>query len=228
MMKFGSSGRPAKGGRLTRTTGPDADRKHPGPAGHRPVASLGIDPEYVPTVAATGRSRHSLGTAAAGRLARSIPESGRTETDPVAPPDRQADLLMVITALTKLLDLENDALRKHRYTDVKEHTERKKALTRAYLEQIVVLRREPELSKSISADHVEKLKEAGTLLEQASRLNENLLRAGIVAGNTFMGAVADAVREMQEGSQAAYSESGRMDGNQVENRRRAIALNKEF
>ena len=59
-------------------------------------------------------------------------------------------------------------------------------------------------------------------------MNENLLRAGIVAGNTFMGAVADAVREMQEGSQAAYSESGRMDGNQVENRRRAIALNKEF
>ncbi|NKD77632.1 hypothetical protein HEQ60_07655 [Haematospirillum sp. H1815] len=217
MMTFGSSKRP---GRLTRTATQDATPR----AGRQSVASLGA-PRQARAVAATGKPRNTPRNTHQETASR---ESGQDRTSPITPPDRPEDLLMVVTELTHILDLENDALRKHRYGDVKEHSERKKALTRAYLEQIVVLRREPDITKGMPQAQVEKLKVAGELLEQSSRLNESLLRASIVAGNTFMGAVADAVREIQEKGQAAYGESGRLDGNQVENKRLAIALNKEF
>ncbi|NKD55814.1 MULTISPECIES: hypothetical protein [unclassified Haematospirillum] len=220
MMTFGSSKRP---GRLTRTATQDA----PPRAGRQSVASLGA-PRQARAVAATGKPRNTPRNTHQETASRATRESGQDRTSPITPPDRPEDLLMVVTELTRILDLENDALRKHRYGDVEEHSERKKALTRAYLEQIVVLHREPDIAKGMPQSQVEKLKVAGELLEQSSRLNESLLRAGIVAGNTFMGAVADAVREIQEKGQAAYGESGRLDGNQVENKRLAIALNKEF
>ena len=106
--------------------------------------------------------------------------------------------------------------------------ERKRSLTRAYLEHMVTLHRNPDLLQTFPPERTEELKQVGAMLEGVSQKNEALLKAEITAANTFIGAVTDAVRDIKEDSQSSYSDTGRLDGTQAENRRLAIALNKEF
>ena len=130
--------------------------------------------------------------------------------------------------LSQVLQKENEALMHHNHAAVHNIMERKQALTRAYLEHMVTLHRNPDLLHTFPPDRTEEIKHAGAQLDAISQQNEALLKAEITAANMFIGAVTDAVRGVKEDAQSSYSDTGRLDGIHSENRRLAIALNKEF
>lgn len=215
--------------RRTRAHTPDqlrrplADRSRPRTG--RPMTDRGHPQRSAATTTVTGR-----GQGLPQHKKSLIPRTNRqqTGTPPLGEVDRPADILLIMHELSQILQTENDALIRHDHATIHDVMERKRSLTRAYLEHMVTLHRNPDLLQTFPPERTEELKQVGAMLEGVSQKNEALLKAEITAANTFIGAVTDAVRDIKEDSQSSYSDTGRLDGTQAENRRLAIALNKEF
>ena len=206
----GQPRRPLADGVRPRSGRPTADRLRP----QRPPATTNV----------TGRGQ-GIGQK---RPLKPRGNGQQASMPPLGEVDRPADILLIMHELSQVLQTENDALTRHDHTTIHNVMERKRSLTRAYLEHMVTLHRNPDLLQSFPPERAEELKQAGEMLEDVSRKNEALLKAEITAANMFIGAVTDAVRDIKEDSQSSYNDTGRLDGTQAENRRLAIALNKEF
>lgn len=142
--------------------------------------------------------------------------------------DRAAAILFLVEELTHLLTQENDVLEARSFDVLREALPRKQALTRAYTEMVLGLRKDPEQVKELAPERREALLAAGEKLDNTMQRNELLLRANINAINSFMGTITSALREAQEAQAAAYSDHGKMDSKNVTARALAVALNKEL
>ena len=172
------------------------------------------------------------GSGASSSRKRKAPHATTQKTtrqdSPLGEVDRPADILFIMHELSQVLQSENEALIHHNHAAVHDIMERKQSLTRAYLEHMVTLHRNPDLLHTFPPDRTDEIKHVGAQLDAISQQNEALLKAEITAANMFIGAVTDAVRGVKGDAQSSYSDTGRLDGTHAENRRLAIALNKEF
>lgn len=142
--------------------------------------------------------------------------------------DRPAAILFLVEELTHLLTQENTVLENRTFDVLREALPRKQALTRAYAEMVLGLRKDPDQVKDLAPERRDALLSAGEKLDAAMQRNELLLRANINAINSFMGTITSALREAQEAQAAAYGDHGKMDSKNVTARALAVALNKEL
>lgn len=142
--------------------------------------------------------------------------------------DRADAILFLVEELTQQLTQENEALEQRAFDTLPEALPRKQALTRAYTEMVLGLKKDPEQVKGLAPERRAALLAAGEKLDSTMQRNELLLRANINAINSFMGSITTALREAQEAQSAAYSDHGKMDNKNITARALAVALNKEL
>lgn len=212
-------------------------------SGNRPPRDRLVRPAAREAAAAAGerpprRTRGAAVSAAPARPRSAARPDRREQADaPRREPRRAApeatgsvpeDMLILMQELTELLTWENGELKAHRVDSIRETVERKEALSRAYLEKMIAIKRKPEHLKELPDARRAALAEAGHRLDAAMERNGALLKAKIDTVNRLMGAVVDAVREYKADQAAAYAGNGRMDDRHTGPRGSAVALNQEF
>lgn len=184
----------------------------------RPQRGAPTAPAATPALGTTGRGRP-----AAMANAAATPDANR----PVAAVSKPEDMLVLVTELRSLLACENTALKGFNFAVVHDLQNRKQALTRAYLQLMLSLRKDPAQLADLSDDARATLKAAASSLTDVMTENAGLLKSRIDASNSFIGAVVGAVRDASR-NEATYDDDGRMDGSIGEARAMAVALNREL
>lgn len=210
----------------------------------RPAAAAASGQDQNSTATGDGqrpvrRTRETVAGAAVrrptpGPSVRTAPESHST------PPSRTArgageakaggrtgNILFVTHELSALLRRENKALAEHSFSPVKEGLERKQALARAYMEQIVAITRNPALVQDLPEEDRQALRKAGSELDELMQENARRLKANIEASERLLASVVNAAREKDETTAPCYRDSARKEGLRG-GRRRALALNEEL
>lgn len=132
------------------------------------------------------------------------------------------DLLFITTELVELLEKENAALKTKRYDVVKEHSERKAALCRAYEIRVFGLKQEHDTAAYDDAlrEKVARLAEVGVRVDELIVENEKMLKVALEVSRRFMNCIADAVQQAAPNtgaysSQGAIGHSGQVDKKQA-------------
>lgn len=214
--------------RITRSSGTPTRPATRGSAGPAQRAGRG---EAAAPVAAPGRSA----AADPNPQQQQQPRQPRSRAPLPAQPaiklpdgDRPAAILFLVEELTTQLTQENLALENRAFDDLREALPRKQALTRAYTEMVLGLKKDPDQVKGLEPERRNALLAAGEKLDETMQRNELLLRANINAINSFMGSITSALRDAQEAQSASYSDHGKMDSKNITARALAVALNKEL
>lgn len=213
--------RPLRRGRVeapTEASSSASGATPPASAGRRPVRGAG----GATSGAAAPSPQNATSSAGLARGGRTVSAA------PIAAPNKPKTMGTAIAALCELLQEENQALRDHRVEAVEQMVERKRLLTRAYLEQMHAIRKNPALVKGLPEEEREKLKQAALVLSPLMLENEQLLKARMEMVNRVMAAVVEAVREQRNNGSVIYGTTGAMNGTQAECRNLAVALNKEL
>jgi flagellar biosynthesis/type III secretory pathway chaperone len=159
-------------------------------------------------------------------VAAATPETATQTAEAKA--DKPRDMVTAIEELATLLLQENESLRRHELDLVRDNIERKQQLTRAYMQQMIAFKKNPELVESLSADRRETLKDCVERLQPLIAENGNMLKAKIESINRFMGVVVDAVRDQKTKGAVVYGTSGAMDESHADHRHMAVAVNQEL
>jgi flagellar biosynthesis/type III secretory pathway chaperone len=173
---------------------------------------------------------------AMARQADTAGSSGNGETAPEVPQPQQAGkdytsaLISVVEAaqhLCHLLDVENAALREHRFVDIEPLQERKAALTRLYEQGMKqIAKGGAEAMKSISKPLREQVMLLAQRLDELAGANGRLLKASIEANQRVLKAVVDATRKHQVGG-TVYDREGALGTGRRKNAPNvAVSVNK--
>ncbi len=110
-------------------------------------------------------------------------------------------LISVVEAaqhLCQVLEVENEALRAHRFADIEPLQERKGALSRLYEQGMKqIAKAGPDVMKGLSQPLREQVLALATRLDKLVGDNGNLLKASIEANQRVLKAVVDATRKHQ-------------------------------
>jgi hypothetical protein len=219
--------------RRTRTTGlthsTPAAPGHPKPEGSLRAAQ-GKRPE------ATARpARRGLGDqdpAKATATAATAPErphrAAAVDAADLGTSDKPGDMLILVHELAAHLKMENDALKARRFDTIKESVTRKQGLTRAYMQMVIGLRRNPAVAEGMTEIQRADLRRAGEALTLLMEENGQLLKININVINRFIGQVVEAVKEIRTEGSVTYGIDGDMDGRYGDHRQLAVALNREL
>jgi flagellar biosynthesis/type III secretory pathway chaperone len=177
-------------------------------------------------VADVGAGRPESRASVRSAVAAATPETATKTAEDKA--DKPRDMVSAVEELAALLIEENNSLRQHKLELIRDNVERKQQLTRAYMQQMIAFRKNPQLVDTLSAERRATLKECVERLKPLITENGLMLKAKMDSINRFMGVVVDAVRDQKTKGAVIYGTRGVMDESHTDHRHMAVAVNQEL
>lgn len=148
------------------------------------------------------------------------PTPRQTNRQPVAgidAVDLVDDMLVAMTRLSDLLEIENQALAQHRHDLTERLQDEKAGLCRLYVQRLKALAEDTKRLEAARAERGEEMREAGERLKRLSERNATLLKSALAATQRFLDAVVSSARETDD--KPRYARNGK-----VSSPRRAASL----
>lgn len=118
-----------------------------------------------------------------------------------------------VNQLLKILEEENQALKKHDIETIKSLVDKKNNLALTYQRQMQYFAKAPEIIAELPETEREDLRQNAEKLEKGMKENERLLKVGMEVNNKLLEAVVETVRK-QETQGNTYSACGNYDKNE--------------
>ena len=132
----------------------------------------------------------------------------RQPVDTLDPVDVAEDMLMAMNRLSDLLEVENEALTRHRHDVTAAIQDEKTALTRLYVLRLKALAEDTKRLEQARAERGDEMRETAERLKRLSDLNAILLRSAMAATQRFLDAVVTSAREVE--GKPRYQRNGSM------------------
>lgn len=133
-------------------------------------------------------------------------QEARPEVASIDPVDVAEDMMVAMNRLSDLLEVENEALTRHRHDVTVAIQDEKTALTRLYVLRLKALAENAGRLEQARAERGEELRETAERLKRLSEMNAILLRSAMAATQRYLDAVVSSVREL--GNKPRYQRNG--------------------
>lgn len=121
----------------------------------------------------------------------------RQPVDGIDPVDVAEDMLLAMNRLSDLLEVENEALTRHRHDVTAAIQDEKTALTRLYVQRLKALAEDTKRLERARAERGDEMRDTAERLTRVSTLNATLLRSAMAATQRFLDAVVSSAREIE-------------------------------